>query len=70
MYKKRTKYSHYNSFGEQIDMNKINNKGYSTKGKNRGKGLYFVSKIKEKNPNIKTKTNIINDYFVQRIIVN
>lgn len=59
-----------NSFNEKIDINKINNKGYSTKGKNRGKGLYFVSKIKEKNPNIKTKTNIINDYFVQRIIIN
>lgn len=59
-----------NSFNEKIDITKINHKGYSTKGKDRGKGLYFVSKIKEKNPNIKTKTNIINDYFVQRIIIN
>lgn len=59
-----------NSFNENIDMVKINNKGYSTKGKGRGKGLYFVSKIKEKNPNIKTATNIINEYFIQRIIVS
>lgn len=59
-----------NSFDEAIDLKKINNKGYTTKGRGRGKGLYFVSKIKEKNPNIKTKTNVINDYFVQRIIVN
>ena len=57
-----------NSFDGQIELNKINNNGYSTKGKGRGKGLYFVSKIKEKNPNIETQTNIINDYFVQRII--
>ena len=58
-----------NSFDEKIEISKINTKGYSTKGKGRGKGLYFVSKIKEKNPNIKTKTNIINEYFVQRIII-
>lgn len=59
-----------NSFNENIDMLKINNKGYTTKGKGRGKGLYFVSKIKDKNPNINTATNIINEYFIQRIIVN
>lgn len=59
-----------NSFDEAIDLKKINNKGYTTKGKGRGKGLYFVSKIKDKNPNIKTNTNVINEYFVQRIIVN
>lgn len=58
-----------NSFDEKIELSKINNKGYSTKGKGRGKGLYFVSKIKDKNPNIETQTNIINDYFVQRILV-
>lgn len=59
-----------NSFNESIDMVKINNKGYTTKGKGRGKGLYFVSKIKDKNPNINTATNIINEYFIQRIIVS
>ena len=59
-----------NSFNEEIDITKLNSKGYTTKGKGRGNGLYFVTKIKEKNNNIDTKTNIINDYFVQRIVVN
>lgn len=58
-----------NSFDGQIELNKINNNGYSTKGKGRGKGLYFVSKIKEKNPNILTEAHIINNYFVQKIII-
>lgn len=59
-----------NSFNGKIDITKLNSKGYTTKGKGRGNGLYFVTKIKEKNNNIDTKTNIINDYFVQRIVVN
>lgn len=58
-----------NSFDGQIELNKINNNGYSTKGKDRGKGLYFVSKIKEKNPNILTEAHIINNYFVQKIVI-
>ena len=59
-----------NSFNGKIDITKLNSIGYTTKGKGRGNGLYFVTKIKEKNNNIDTNTNIINDYFVQRIVVN
>ena len=51
-------------------MTKIDNKGYSTKGKNHGNGLYLAKKIIEKNSNIEVKTNIINNYFVKRIIIH
>lgn len=58
-----------NTFSESINISKISKKGYSTKGKNRGNGLYFVEKIKAKNKNLTTETRIINNYFVQKIII-
>ncbi len=58
-----------NSYDGNVDPKKINIKGYSTKGKNHGKGLYFVQKIQEKNHNIDTSSKINNNIFIQRIII-
>lgn len=59
-----------NSFSGNIDIQKINKKGYTSKGKNRGKGLYFVSKLLSKNDNFKSYTNVTNNYFVQKLVIN
>mgnify|MGYP004539021201 FL=1 len=59
-----------NTFDEQrVNLNKIENKGYSTKGKGRGNGLYFLSKIVNSQKNISTNWSILNQYFVRKIII-
>lgn len=57
-----------NSIIGNIDKSKFSKKGYSTKGKNRGKGLYLVSRFISNNPKFEVSNNIINDYYIQRII--
>lgn len=56
-----------NTFENHIELSKINQNGYTTKGKNRGKGLYLSQKISKQSKNITLKNEIINNYFVQKI---
>lgn len=58
-----------NTYIGKIELNKIFKNGYSTKGKNRGKGLYLVNKISKKYDAFDLDTRIINDYYIQKIIV-
>lgn len=59
-----------NPFSEKIDLAKINKKGYSSKGRGRGRGLYFASKIAKNSNMFEVSNSIINNYYVQRIIIN
>ena len=52
-----------------FDISKVNKKGYSSKGINRGKGLYLINKIISKNENFITYTGMINNYFIQKLEV-
>lgn len=56
-----------NTFNNKIDIEKIHTKGFSTKGKNRGNGLYFAQKLVSKSKNINTSQKIIDDYYIQTI---
>ena len=58
-----------NSIGDNVDLSKIAKKGYSTKGQNRGKGLYLVNKTLKKNPKFEVSSNIVNNYYIQRIVI-
>ena len=51
----------------KIKLEDIPKKGYSTKGKGRGKGVYLVNKLVAKHSWITCKTKIINDYYIQFI---
>ena len=58
-----------NTYKGKIELDKINKNGYSTKGKNRGKGLYLANKI-VKNSNVFFLENrIINDFYIQKITI-
>lgn len=59
-----------NSFDGEVDLNTIYNSGHSSKGRNRGYGLSVVKTIVDENSIFKNETQIINNYFVQRLIVN
>lgn len=58
-----------NSFNGQIDINKIDRKGFTTKGKGHGNGLHLAKKIIIKNIGIHTRRLVTNNNFVQKIII-
>ena len=59
-----------NNINGLIDLNTIGKKGYTTKGKNHGNGLYLVNKIINNSNNISVETKIINNIFVQEIKID
>lgn len=56
-----------NTYQGEIDVNRVSEYGYSTKGKNHGTGLYIVDKAISKNPKFTKETSIIENYFIQII---
>jgi two-component system sensor histidine kinase AgrC len=52
-----------NSFEQEPDINKIFKKGFSTKGKGRGLGLWYIKSKLTKEKNIFLNTSINGDYF-------
>ena len=59
-----------NSFRGKIDINKINDKNYSSKGSNRGFGLYILNNIVKENSNISVDQSINNNIFNTKIVIN
>ena len=58
-----------NNFVLQPSLSKINMKGYTTKGNERGMGLYAVSQLLVRNTRISMQTSINGRDFVQRVTV-
>lgn len=52
-----------------LSVEKIFEKGMSSKGKNRGLGLYKVKEIIKKYPNVELKTVVDNEMFIQRLTI-
>lgn len=59
-----------NSYSGKIDMDKIDNYGYSTKGKNHGIGLHIVKKIMDEEPIFSQVRNITDDYYIQELRIH
>lgn len=59
-----------NSFMGKIDIVKMNQKGVSTKGKGRGNGLYYASKLLNKNNWLITESKIIKDFYIIKTIIS
>lgn len=59
-----------NTFIGNIDLSKIDNEGYSTKGNNRGYGLSLAKDILSKHSDIlESEKTIIHNYYVQNLII-
>ena len=58
-----------NSFKGKIDINRIYDKGYSNKGKNRGLGLMIVSNLLKNNNSIILEQTINNNIFNSKITI-
>lgn len=59
-----------NSYTGEVNLLKINKKGYSTKGKNRGLGLSIVNTILGKSNTIKMIQSVENNIFTTKIKVS
>ncbi len=59
-----------NTYKGKIDIEKINEYGYSSKGKNRGTGLHLVNKIVERNKLFERTTSKMDEYFVQELVIH
>ena len=59
-----------NSFKGKIDIVKMNQKGVSTKGEGRGNGLYYASKLLNKNNWLITEPKIIKDFYINKTIIS
>jgi len=56
-----------NNYKEAINLDKIANKGYSTKGKGHGYGLTLVSELLKIDSNLENEKEINKDLFTQRL---
>lgn len=58
-----------NTFNTTEDITRRNEKGFSTKGDGRGNGLYYASKILNKNKWIIENQKIVNNIYVQKLLI-
>lgn len=58
-----------NTYRGEVEIDKISEYGYSSKGRNHGTGLYIVEKIISKNKKFTKETSLMDNYFVQTIKV-
>jgi len=58
-----------NNYSGNINIDKIIKKGYTTKGKGRGYGLTLVKEIIDKNRMLEENKEIVNNYYIQNLIV-
>ncbi len=72
IYKKNKKINIHieNSFNDKIKINEIKKKNISTKGANRGLGLYIANKLQKNNTNIKVRQYIKNSKFITELKIN
>lgn len=59
-----------NKFNENSIVNNCFEKGITSKGKNRGNGLYFAKKIIERNTHIKQECKVINNFYIQKLMIS
>lgn len=50
-------------------LKKLKQKGFSTKGNNRGLGLSIVDELSAMEPKILLETEITNEYFIQKVLI-
>ena len=58
-----------NTYEGNVKVEDMNKKGYTTKGKRHGKGLYYATKTIQKSKYLSTENNVLNDFFIQRLTV-
>ena len=58
-----------NTYDEMQAIKEMNRKGFTTKGNNHGKGLYYASKVLHKSGWLKSDQIYLNDFFIQKLYI-
>ena len=58
-----------NTYKELIPIKTMKKVGFTTKGGEHGKGLYYANKILSKTKWLKSEQTFLNDYFIQKIYI-
>lgn len=58
-----------NTYKELVPLKEMKIKGFTTKGSNHGKGLYYANKILNKTKWIESEQIFLNKYFIQKIVI-
>ena len=66
----KVKFIFSNTYKKHKNMKDRNKKGVSSKGRGRGNGLYFASKLIKENKWLEEKQEIIDNYYIQQIIIH
>ena len=59
-----------NYFSGDLDVSRLNEIGYTTKGEKRGVGLALVDKITKESSIIECTPKIIDNFFIQHLTIN
>lgn len=59
-----------NTYHGTIELSKLDNYGYTTKGKNHGVGLHIVQRILEEDSIFSQARNLFGEYYVQELRIN
>ena len=52
-----------------VNIDRLDEKGFSTKGKNRGIGLHILNNLLKHHDTFKKETSIMDNFFVQKIVI-
>ena len=59
-----------NTYKGKIELDKLDNYGYSTKGKHHGVGLHIVKRIIEEEPIFSQSRDLFDNYYIQKLVIN
>ena len=59
-----------NTYKGKIELDKLDNYGYSTKGKNHGVGLHIVKRIIEEETIFTQSRDLFDEYYIQKLVIN
>jgi two-component system sensor histidine kinase AgrC len=59
-----------NSFSSNIDLDRLNEIGYTTKGEKHGVGLSLVARIVKSSKRFECKPEVMENFFIQHLIIN
>ena len=58
-----------NTYNEIHAIKDMNRKGFTTKGNNHGRGLYYANKVLHKSDWLKSDQIYLNDFFIQKLYI-
>lgn len=59
-----------NKIDKNVNIDNIGKKGFTTKGKGHGKGIYLTNRLIARNKWLKSENRIVNNYYICKLIID